>query len=175
MNIAFDKYLIRDLTIEDVDSLVKYANDYDVFINLRDSFPFPYTKNNAEQWINFVINNKSLLYFAIADQKELIGGIGAVPFDDVHRFSAEVGFWLGKPFWNLGIATKALSVFCKYLFDSYNFNRLTANVFEGNEASRKVLEKNGFVLEGRQRKSVFKENKFIDHYIYGLLKEEFIL
>lgn len=175
MNIAFDKYLIRNLTKDDVDSLVKYANDYDVFINLRDSFPFPYTKNNAEQWINFVINNKSLLYFAIADQKELIGGIGAVPFDDVHRFSAEVGFWLGKPFWNLGIATKALGVFCKYLFDSYNFNRLTANVFEGNEASRKVLEKNRFVLEGRQRKSVFKENKFIDHYIYGLLKEEFIL
>lgn len=175
MNIAFDEYLIRNFTMDDVESLVKYANDYDVFINLRDSFPFPYTKNNAEQWINFVINNKSLLYFAIADQKELIGGIGAVPFDDVHRFSAEVGFWLGKPFWNLGIATKALDVFCKYLFDSYNFNRLTANVFEGNEASRKVLEKNGFVLEGRQRKSVFKENKFIDHYIYGLLKEEFIL
>lgn len=175
MRIVFDKYQIRNLTLDDVESLVKYANDYNVWINLRDSFPYPYTKNNAEQWINFVINNKSLLYFAIADDKELIGGIGAVPFDDVHRFCAEIGFWLGKPFWNLGITTKALKLFCKYLFDSYNFNRLTANVFEGNEASKKVLEKNGFVLEGRQRKNVFKENKFIDQYIYGLLKEEFIL
>ncbi|MCK7524552.1 MAG: GNAT family N-acetyltransferase [Ignavibacteriales bacterium] len=46
-------------------------------------------------------------------------------------------------------------------------------MFEGNDASQKVLEKNGFVLEGKLRKSVFKENKFVDHYIYGLLKEDF--
>ena len=172
MNLLFDKYLIRDFKIDDINALVTYANDYDVSKFMRDSFPFPYTKDNAEQWVNLVITNKSLLYFAIANEKELIGGIGAVAFDDVHRYTSEVGFWLGKPYWNKGITTNALKVFCNYLFNYYNFNRLTANVFEGNDASRKVLEKVGFILEGRQRKSVFKENKFIDHYIYGLLKEE---
>jgi RimJ/RimL family protein N-acetyltransferase len=175
MNLIFDKYNIRNFRISDIDALVKYANDYDVSRFLRDSFPFPYTKDIAEQWVNFVINNKSLLYFAIADEKELIGGISAVPLDDVHRFSAEIGFWLGKPHWNKGIMTKALKVFCEYIFNRYNFNRLIANVFEGNEASGKVLEKAGFTLEGKQRKSVFKEDKFINHYIYGLLKEELIL
>lgn len=172
MNLFFDKYLIREFNIDDIAALVRYANDYDVSKFMRDSFPFPYTKENAEQWVTLVINNKSLLYFAIVNEKELIGGIGAITFDDVHRFNAEVGFWLAKPFWNKGITTNALKTFCNYLFSNYNFNRLTANVFEGNEASRKVLEKAGFTLEGRQRKSVFKENKFIDLYIYGLLKEE---
>lgn len=96
-----------------------------------------------------------------------------MPQTDVHRFSAEIGFWLGKINWNKGIITKALPVFCNYLFTRFEFNRLTANVFDGNEASKKVLEKSGFVLEGTQRKSVFKENKFVDQFIYGLLKEEF--
>lgn len=96
-----------------------------------------------------------------------------MPQTDVHRFSAEIGFWLGKINWNKGIITKALPVFCNYLFTRFEFNRLTANVFDGNEASKKVLEKSGFILEGTQRKSVFKENKFVDQFIYGLLKEEF--
>lgn len=172
--IPFDKYFIRSFADNDVNSIVKYANDIEVSRYLRDSFPYPYTKENAIEWINFVNKNYSHLFFAIADERELIGGISATPQIDVHRFSAEIGFWIGKLHWNNGILTKALPVFCNYLFAKFYFNRLTANVFEGNEASRKVLEKSGFVLEGTQRKSVFKENKFTDHYIYGLLKEDFI-
>lgn len=173
MPLQFDKYHIREFLSNDVEALAKYANNREVSKYMRDSFPYPYTMENAVQWIDFVKNNYSTLFFAIADQTELIGGIGAMPQTDVHRFSAEVGFWLGQSHWNKGIITKALPVFCNYLFTNFDFNRLTANVFEGNEASRKVLEKNGFVLEGTQRKNVFKENKFVDHYIYGLLKEDF--
>ena len=168
-----NNYQIRDFTINDVDSLVRYANDFDVYKYLRDSFPHPYTIQNAEQWLNSILENKSLLYFALANQDEVIGGIGAVPLDDVHRFSAEVGYWLGKYFWNKGIVSEALELFCDYLFHNHNFNRLTALVFEGNEASKKVLEKVGFKLEGHHRKSIFKVNKFIDHYTYALLQEEF--
>jgi RimJ/RimL family protein N-acetyltransferase len=173
MKIIFDNYQIRDYAREDVDSLVKYANNQNVSKFLRDSFPFPYTKNDAEKWIDFVIKNPGSLFFAIADSEELIGAIGAVPFDDVHRYSAEIGFWLGEPFWEKGIISKALNYFCNFLFSNYDFNRLTANVFEGNEASKKVLEKNGFVLEGTLKNSVFKENRFLDFHIYGLLKEQF--
>ena len=173
MIINFGKYQIRNYKIEDVDSLVKYANNYNVSKFLRDSFPFPYTKADAEKWIDFIMKNPGSLFFAIADSQELIGAIGAVPFDDVHRYSAEVGFWLGEQFWSKGIISAALNYFCNYVFSNYDYNRLTANVFEGNEGSKKVLEKNGFILEGTIKKGVVKENKFIDYHIYGLLKEQF--
>ena len=173
INLKFEQYQIREFLAKDVEAIVENANNREVSKYMRDSFPYPYTKENAVQWIDFVKKNYSSLFFAIADETELIGGIGAVPQTDVHRFSAEVGFWLGQSHWNKGIITIALPVFCNYLFTKFNFNRLTANVFEGNEASKKVLEKTGFVLEGTQRKNVFKENKFVNHYTYGLLKEDF--
>ncbi|MEO8230770.1 MAG: GNAT family protein [Ignavibacteriota bacterium] len=164
---------IRDFHLTDVDALVKYANNYKISKFMRDSFPYPYTEENATGWINYIKKNNFNLSFALANDTELIGGIGALPQVDVHRFSAEVGFWIGEPFWNQGIISKTLHAFCSYLFSKYNFNRLTANVFEGNDASKRVLEKTGFILEGTQRKNVYKENKFFDHYIYGLLKEDF--
>ncbi len=173
MILQINGYKIREFQNNDVETLVKQANDVEVSKYMRDSFPYPYTQENAVEWINFVKKNYSSLFFAIADENELLGGIGAVPQTDVHRFSAEIGFWLGKHSWNKGIISKALPVFCNYLFTNFNFNRLIANVFEGNEASRKILEKTGFVLEGTQRKSVFKNNRFVNHYIYGLLKEDF--
>jgi [ribosomal protein S5]-alanine N-acetyltransferase len=175
MFLQFEKYQIREFQLNDADAIVKNANNIEVSKYMRDSFPYPYAKENAVQWINFVKKNYSNLSFAISDESEVIGGIGAVPQTDVHRFSAEVGFWLGQLHWNKGIISKALPVFCNYLFTNFNFNRLFANVFEGNEASKKVLEKTGFVLEGAMRKSVFKGNKFVDHHIYGLLKEDFII
>lgn len=174
MILKFNQYQIRKFRKEDVKSLVRYANNFSVSKFMRDSFPFPYTMADAEKWIDFVSINPASLSFAIANDIELIGGIGAVPYDDVHRFTAEVGFWLGEPFWHKGITSEALKLFCNYLFSRYSFNRLTANVFECNEASRRVLEKNGFILEGTLKKNVFKENKFLDQYIYGLLKENFI-
>ncbi len=173
INLRFEQYQIREFIANDVEAIVNNANNFRVSKYMRDSFPYPYTKENAVHWIEFVKKNYSTLFFAIANETELIGGIGAVPQTDVHRFSAEVGFWLGQSHWNKRIITKALPVFCNYLFSKFDFNRLTANVFEGNEASQRVLEKTGFVLEGKLHKSVFKENKFVDHYIYGLLKEDF--
>jgi ribosomal-protein-alanine N-acetyltransferase len=173
MLIQFKNYQIRNFQIDDVDSLVKYANNSAVSKFLRDSFPFPYTRDDAEKWIDFASTGKNLFSFAIVDEKELIGGIGAVPYEDVHRYTAEVGFWLGEQHWNKGILSEALKCFCNYIFTEYNFNRLTANVFEENLASRRVLEKTGFILEGTLKKSVFKQNKFLDQYVYGLLKENF--
>lgn len=173
MNLRFGSYQIREFQPNDVEALVKYANNYAVSRFLRDGFPFPYTFDDAVKWIDYVKKNNLNFTLAIANDIELIGGIGAIPYVDVHRFSAEVGFWLGEPFWNKEIISGALKTFCNFLFTNYDFNRLTANVFEYNDASKRVLEKNGFILEGTHRKSVFKENRFVDHYSYGLLKEDF--
>ena len=148
INLRFEIYQIREFQANDVEAIVKNANNREVSKYMRDSFPYPYTKDNAVQWIDFVKKNYSSLFFAIANENELIGGIGAIPQTDVHRFSAEVGFWLGQSHWNKGIITKALPVFCNYLFTNFDFNRLTANVFEGNDASQKVLEKNWICFRG---------------------------
>ncbi|MFN3871416.1 MAG: GNAT family N-acetyltransferase [Ignavibacterium sp.] len=167
-----DQYLIRDFQLDDVDALVKYANNYNIFRWVKDNFPYPYSIRDAEQLITVSRNTNDGLNYAIANQKELIGGIGVKFKEDVYRYSWELGYWLGEPFWGKGIATEAVKVFTKYLFSHYNIRSITANVYEGNKASMKVLTKAGFKLDGVIRKAVFKEKLFWDLYVYSILREE---
>lgn len=167
-----DKYLIRDFQLSDVEALVKYANNYNIFKWVKDNFPYPYTTKDTELLISVSRNTNEGLNYAIANDKELIGGIGVKFKEDVYRFSWELGYWLGEPFWNKGIITEAIKVFTKYLFNTYNIRSITANVYEGNKASMKVLTKAGFKLDGVIRKAVFKEKVFRDLYVYSILREE---
>ncbi len=172
MKISFGEYCIRGFEYSDQEALVKYANNHNISKLLRDQFPFPYTKTDAETWLIHACNQEIETNFVIANQKELIGAIGINLQEDVNRFSAEIGYWLAEPFWNKGIATSALKEFTKYAFANFNLNRIYANVFEGNDASEKVLLKAGYKKEATLKKAVFKEQKFIDQYIYAILKEE---
>ncbi len=167
-----DEYFIRDFKLDDVDALVKYANNHNIFRWVKDNFPYPYSRSDAEQWIAVSRNTNEGLNYAIANQNELIGGIGVKFKEDVYRFSWELGYWLGEPFWGKGIITEAVKVFTKYLFSQYNIRSITANVFEGNKASMKVLSKAGYKLDGVIRKAVFKEKLFMDLYVYSILREE---
>jgi RimJ/RimL family protein N-acetyltransferase len=162
---------IRNYKINDTEALLKYANNRNVSINLRDGFPFPYTVQDAADWIDFTIHQEPQTNFAIATQ-ELIGGIGITLQGDVHRKSAEIGYWLGEPFWGRGIITKALLSMTNYAFSNFDLIRLYAYVFETNPASMKVLEKAGYKLEGRLRKSVIKDGQILDQMVYAILKEE---
>ncbi len=172
MEIDLGEYKIRSYRKSDKDALIKYANNINVSRNLRDSFPFPYTKKNANDWLRTICNQKIELNFAIANDEELIGGIGLMPQSDVYKFSAEIGYWLAEPFWEKGITTKAVIALTKFAFDNFNFNRLFAAVFEGNPASMRVLEKAGYKLEGILRQTVFKEGIFKDQMMYSILREE---
>ncbi|MCW8804535.1 MAG: GNAT family N-acetyltransferase [Ignavibacteriaceae bacterium] len=172
MKIPFGEYCIRGFEYSDQAALVKYANNHNISKLLRDQFPFPYTKTDAETWLIHACNQEIETNFVIANQKELIGAIGINLQEDVNRFSAEIGYWLAEPFWKKGIATSALKEFTKYAFVNFNLNRIYANVFEGNDASEKVLIKAGYKKEATLKKAVFKEQKFIDQYIYAILKEE---
>ncbi|WP_337865262.1 GNAT family protein [Ignavibacterium sp.] len=167
-----DKYMIRDFQLSDADALVMYANNYKIFKWVKDNFPYPYTPRDAELWISVSKNINDGIYYAIAYEKELIGGIGVKFKEDVYKFSWELGYWLGEPFWNKGIITDAIKVFTKYLFSNYNIRSITANVYEGNKASMKALTKAGFKLDGVIRKAVFKEKVFRDLYVYSILREE---
>jgi RimJ/RimL family protein N-acetyltransferase len=153
---------------------VKYANNYNVSKLLRDQFPFPYTLTDAETWLIHASHQDIETNFVIANEKEMIGAIGINLQEDVNRFSAEIGYWIGEPFWGKGITTRALKIFTEFAFKNFKLNRIYANVFEGNSASERVLLKAGYRKEAVLRKAVYKENKFLDQYIYAIINENFI-
>jgi RimJ/RimL family protein N-acetyltransferase len=109
--------------------------------------------------------------FAIAVEGEAVGGIGLLLLEDVYRRSAEVGYWLGRAHWGRGLATEALRGFADWAFAHYDICRLFGYVFETNPASRRVLEKAGFVLEGTLRMSVTKEKRTLDQFLYARVFE----
>jgi ribosomal-protein-alanine N-acetyltransferase len=163
--------ILRAWRHSDIPSLIRYANNRKIWLNLRDVFPHPYTRAEAEKWIAICHSNKGLTtHFAIELQGEAIGGIGCRLLDDVNCKTAEVGYWLGEPFWGRGIATTALKQTTDYAFRIFPLERVQATVFEWNPASARVLEKAGFVLEGRLRRSIFKDGRFGDSLLYARIR-----
>lgn len=167
-----DTYCIRSWDRDDVPSLIKYANNRNVWINLWDIFPNPYTHADAHAWIRQCKEQKPEKNFAIATPHEVIGGIGLALQSDVHRMSADLWYWLAEPFWGKGIATLAVKALAEYAFTNFDIVRLYATVFEWNPASARVLEKAGFTLEARLRKNVIKDDHIIDSLLYAKLKED---
>ncbi len=166
-----EEYRLRTWMPRDVSSLAKYANNRKIWLNLRDGFPHPYTEDDAVDHIERVKDQEPVTAFAIASENEAIGGIGIHLQQDVSRRSAEIGYWLGEPFWGKGVATLALSAVVDYAFANFDLVRLYANVFESNPASARVLEKAGFTLESRERKSITKDGETMDALVYALIRE----
>lgn len=171
MELVEGKVRIRPLRYADRERLAKLANNKKIWLNVRDMFPHPYTIEDAEKFIDTVKRHNPQVTFAIEYDFKFVGAIGLVPQQDVYRFSAELGYWIGEPHWGKGIATQALTLICNYAFDEMKIEKLFAGVFDGNEGSKKVLIKCGFQQEGIAQKAVFKNNKFIDEYRFGKVKE----
>jgi ribosomal-protein-alanine N-acetyltransferase len=172
VNLLLKTCTVRSWQWRDRDAIVRYANNRKVSINLRDRFPYPYTARDARNWLDVVVDQKPLTDFAIDVAGEAVGGIGFTPQHDIERRSAEIGYWLGEPFWGRGIASEALSVVTEYAFANFDLCRLYAHVFDWNGASARVLEKAGYEFEGRLRKSVTKDGRTIDQLIYAIIREK---
>lgn len=160
---------VRSWRPSDVESLTVHANNRNVAINLRDRFPSPYTRRDGREFIKMARRMKPETFFAIAVGGEAVGGIGFVPGHDVERVSSEIGYWLGEAFWGRGIGTDALIAVTRYAIDAHGFARLFALPFAHNQASCRVLEKAGYVLEGRLRNSAIKEGKLVDQLQYAFV------
>jgi RimJ/RimL family protein N-acetyltransferase len=158
----------------DEPSIVRYGNNKRVSRNLRDRFPHPYTLADAHAWVTAVSDESPLVNFAIDVDGEAIGGIGLVPQTDVFRCSAEIGYWLGEPFWNRGIATAAVVALTTYGFRQLDLERIHAGVYEWNPASMRTLEKAGYVREGVARRSVIKDGQLIDRVLFAALRAEWL-
>jgi len=163
--------MIRPWNPRDREALVKYANNRKVWLNLRDAFPHPYTDANAASFLDMVSLQNPPTFFAIATQEEAIGGIGVTLNQDVHRLTAEMGYWLGEPYWGRGLMTEAVSKFAEYVFEKFQLMRVYAEPYDNNLGSCRVLEKAGFVLEGRLRSSVIKDSQVLDQLLYARVRQ----
>ena len=165
---------IRKLTNADAELLTKYANNPKIAANLRDRFPSPYTLKDAQYFIDTFGGESSTHNFCITLDNDFVGMIGFFPLDDIYRFNAEFGYWVAEPYWGQGIASEAIRLIMSFARNYTNLVRIFAGVFEYNEASARVLAKNGFTLECRARKAVYKHNRFWDEdrYVYIIEREE---
>lgn len=151
--------------------MARHADNRRIATWLRDRFPSPYTLADAEAFLATVSRQEPRTVFALAGMDEVIGGIGLEFRDDVYRFTAELGYWLGEPFWGRGIMTEAVRRFTAWAFEHLEVHRIYATVFDGNDPSIRVLEKAGFECEGRLRAGAFKHGRILDQWLYARIKE----
>lgn len=162
--------VIRSWKAADLDSLCLYADNPAIAAFLRDGFPHPYTSQDAVLFLERAAMFSPPRLLALDYQGQAIGSLGIFPQDDVYRLNAEIGYWLAEPFWNRGILSAALPVFAHYGFGNFGVDRLFARTFSNNLASRRVLEKSGFVLEAVIPACIIKQGLVLDEWLYGLRK-----
>lgn len=156
---------------EDLQPLVRNANNRNVSINLRDRFPYPYREEDGRRFLDHVAGASPATAWAIEIGGEAAGGIGLQLLTDVERVSAEIGYWLAEPYWGRGAMTEALRAVTAEAFRRFDLTRIFALPFAGNVGSIRVLEKAGYVLEGTMRQSAIKDGVIRDQLMYGAYRE----
>jgi [ribosomal protein S5]-alanine N-acetyltransferase len=154
---------------EDRSDLVWHANNRNVWRNLTDKFPHPYTNVDANFWIGFANQDTPRQHFAIEFGKVAIGGIGIIAGEGLACRTGQFGYWIGEEYWGKGIGTAVARTMVDYAREHLHFVRLEAPVFEWNSSSMRMLEKIGFVRERVLKRSLFKDEQLIDRAIYGLV------
>lgn len=166
------KFTLRKATMKDAQSIAKYANNKKIADNLT-TLPSPYSLKDAREYIKrcqkrYKQKEPDSFNLGIEINKEIVGMIGV--HEIKHEHKAEIGYWLGEPFWGKGIMSRAVKLSAKECVRRFKLKRLEAHVFSYNKASARVLEKNGFKYEGLLKKYHKKGSKYIDAYIYALVK-----
>ena len=166
-------FILREWKVSDITSLSENANNINVWNNVRDCFPFPYTEQDARQFIDMVsAKPKPVTDFAIVINGQSAGGIGINLNSDVERISAEIGYWLGEPYWHKGIMTEVVKEMTAYCFSHFPLRKIYAPVFEFNTASQRVLQKAGFTKEAVLKQAAIKNNRVVDFHYYSLIRSE---
>ncbi|WP_242111579.1 GNAT family N-acetyltransferase [Luteimonas aquatica] len=162
-----DNIRLRPWRIEDLDALVRHADDAQVSRGVSDRFPSPYTRADGESFLAGRVIDLEHPVFAIEIDGEASGGIGVHPGRGERRASAEFGYWLGRAWWGRGLMTRIVGVFAPWAMRELRLHRLQAGVLDFNIGSARVLLKNGFVEEGTQRCAVLKRERLHDLRIFA--------
>ena len=167
MQLTLKTCVVRSWEAGDVSSLVAHANNRRIWINLRDRFPHPYEITHAEAYIAHVSKLEPPRSLAISVETRAVGSIGLILGSDIERVNAEIGYWLGKPYWGRGILSAALGAMTQYAIKEFKLTRVFAVPFVRNPASSRVLEKAGFIREGLMKQSAIKDGIVEDQYLYA--------
>jgi RimJ/RimL family protein N-acetyltransferase len=151
---------------DDAQQLAVIANNKNIWNNVLDSFPSPYTVMDALQWINRESTAQPITKFAIEYNGVVAGGIGIILNEDVYRTTIELGYFVGEAFWGKGIGTEAIKTIVQHIQQHYHATRIMARVYAHNKASMRALQKAGFYLEGIQRKAAIKNSIVTDVYVW---------
>ena len=152
----------RNYANSDIERLVTLANNKNVSRYLVYTFPYPYTRTDAEWWIETGSTENGAITKAIEYDGQLVGSIGFQPQTGWKAHTAEIGYWLGEPYWGKGIASEALRMMTEIAIEDFDYRKLFAPVLAPNRASMRVLEKGGYRLEGILKDEVQKDGQFFD-------------
>lgn len=167
-----ERLLLRSFTLEDAPQLHRLINSREVALNtLR--IPFPYPEGEAERWISTHGERKNDHVFAVTlrEDGKLVGCVGLHTKPDHNH--AEIGYWIGVPYWGAGYATEAARAVMQFGFETLSLNRIFASHFSRNPASGRVLQKIGMRYEGRMRQHLKKWDEYVDLECYGVVRSEF--
>ena len=168
-------FILRPWRREDVEDVLRYANNDKIARNLRNIFPYPYIRTDAETFIESCIaaDETRQMFRTIEVEGRAVGSIALSRGGDVYARTAELGYWLAEDYWGRGIMTQAVRQICEEGFELWDdLVRVYAEPFAHNTASRRVLEKAGFQLEGVMRHGVCKRARIYDCCMYALLVED---
>lgn len=169
------RLILRPFTLDDAPVVQRLAAAREIAATTA-NIPHPYEEGMAEAWISghqARFEAGQLLNFAIVRRADhtLLGAIG-LHFNQAHA-NAELGYWMGLPYWGEGYMTEAAGAVVRYAFEVLNLNRVFACHFVRNPASGRVMQKIGMVYEGCLRQHVLKWGQFEDMAYYGILKSEY--
>lgn len=166
-----ERLILKPYSEEDIPKLVELLGAREVAATtLR--IPHPYTEAHAREFIESQVSpaSKYGMFESATGELVLIGGIGLSLYEQHRR--AELGYWVGLPYWGKGYATEAAREMVRHGFEDLKLNRIVAGVFGGNQASVRVLEKAGFKHEGTLRQHFIKVDKFVDDELFAILASE---
>ena len=167
---ALSTCILRPWELSDDSSLASHANNRNIWIHQLDGFPHPFTLEHAQGWLERVQGETPPHSLAVEVDGQAVGTVGLHFQKDVYRRSAEVGYWIGEPYWGRGIMTEALHTFVEYSFGTFDLCRIFARIFAWNPASARVARKVGFRLEGRLRKAVTKAERTTDLLLFSVVR-----
>lgn len=158
---------LREYVESDLDRLVSLANNLGVSRYLVYTFPYPYTRDNADWWIGAGSKQNGAITRVIEYRGLFVGSVGITPQSGWRDHIAEIGYWIAEEYWGKGIATQALRQMTDYGFNTRDFRKLCAPVLAPNIASMRVLEKCGYQREGIMKNEVQKNGTYFDTHQFA--------
>ena len=164
---------MRSYQKKDVARIAEIANNKNISLNMVDTFPFPYTLEDAEVWVELARGpEKNKTNFAILFEGEIIGGAGFDLKEGQNEGVASGGYWLGEDYWGQGIGTEVWKIVRDCAFENFDIRKMEARVFGWNPASGRVQEKCGFKKEGCLRDNIIRFGEICDVIYYGMTRKE---